>query len=522
MRNSLVILFILSILSLASCREDFTFEPSNGGLEFSKDTIYFDTIFTGISSSTYTLKVYNKSNKDIRISQIKFAKGLESKYRMTVDGMTGTNNRIFENVEMLAKDSMYIFIETTVDIAEANPSDFLYTDQIEFGSATSFQKVELVTLIQDAYFLYPQRFDNGTTETLPIGEDEIFGFYLDENDPINGNEYVWNNSKPYVIYGYAAVPSNKTLTVEAGARIHFHAESGIIVGNNASMQVNGLPSANPDDFYENRVVFEGDRLEPLYENVPGQWGTIWLTQGSKNNLFTNCLIKNGTFGLYVTGNTSLSNSEADVTLTNVEFYNHSNFGILAQTGYINGKNVVINSAGQAALACTYGGKYNFNHSTFNNNWSSSKQLSVLLNNYIEGAIPEIQPMVEATFTNCLIYGSNQIQFIIDKKDDPNFNYKFDHCLIRFNNVNNVFSNNPLYQFATDVTHYENCLIAVNSAVFRPSFFDVNSNQLIIGADSAARGQANYIYSTGTKDITDRTRENPSDIGAYNFVTFEED
>ena len=240
MRNSLFLLFIVFAISITSCRNDFEFEPSTGGLEFSRDTIYMDTVFTNVSSSTYTLKVYNRSNKDISIPQIKLGKGLDSKYRMTVDGMVG-NNRIFENVEMLAKDSMYIFIETTVDIAEANPSDFLYTDQIEFGSGSTLQKVELVTLIQDAYFLYPQRFDDGTTETLPIGDEEVYGFYLDENDPTNGNEYVWNNSKPYVIYGYAAVPANKTLTVQAGAQIHFHADSGLIVGENGSIKVNGLP-----------------------------------------------------------------------------------------------------------------------------------------------------------------------------------------------------------------------------------------------------------------------------------------
>ena len=186
MRNSLFLLFIVFAISITSCRNDFEFEPSTGGLEFSRDTIYMDTVFTNVSSSTYTLKVYNRSNKDISIPQIKLGKGLDSKYRMTVDGMVG-NNRIFENVEMLAKDSMYIFIETTVDIAQANPSDFLYTDHIEFGSGSTLQKVELVTLIQDAYFLYPQRFDDGTTETLPIGDEEVYGFYLDENDPTNGN-----------------------------------------------------------------------------------------------------------------------------------------------------------------------------------------------------------------------------------------------------------------------------------------------------------------------------------------------
>jgi len=520
MRNLLFLFFIISAISLTSCRNDFEFKPSSGGLEFSRDTVYFDTVFSNIGSSTYTLKVYNRSNEDISIPSIRLGKGLDSKYRMTVDGIVG-NNRIFENVEMLAKDSMYIFIETTVDIADANPTDFLYTDQILFGNGTTEQKVELVTLIQDAYFLYPQRFDDGTTETLPIGDEEIYGFILDENDPINGNEFIWNNSKPYVIYGYAAVPANKTLVVESGAQIHFHAESGLIIGNNGSIKVNGLASTNPENPLENHVIFQGDRLEPIYEDVPGQWGAIWLTQGSKNNELTNCVIKNGVIGLLIEGNTGLTNPEADVKLRNVQIYDHSNYGILARTAYIKGENVVINSAGQIALACSYGGKYNFNHSTFNNNWASSRQLSVYLNNYIEGAMPPTQPMEEATFTNCIIYGSNQIQMLIDKVDHPTFNYKFDHCLIKFNNINNTYTTDELYQFATDNQRYVNCIIATNNSVANPRFLNVIKNQLIIGDDSAARGQANSAFSS-FQDILGQQRITPSDIGAYNFTVFEED
>lgn len=519
MRQSILLILCFISVFLTSCRNDFEFENQTVGLEFSKDTVYLDTVFTNIGSSTYTLKVYNRSNKNIKIPQIRLARGLESKYRMTVDGMVG-NNRIFENVEMLAKDSMYIFIEVTADVAAANPSDFLYTDQILFGQGDLEQKVELVTLIQDAYFLYPQRFDDGTTETLPLGEEEIFGFFLDENDPTNGNELIWNASKPYVIYGYAAVPPNKTLTVNAGARIHFHAESGLLVANNASIKVNGSPSTNPNDPFENNVIFQGDRLEPFFKNVPGQWGTIWLTHGSKENEFTNCIIKNGIVGLLVTGNTGLDNSIPDVTLRNVQIYDHSNVGLLARTGVIKGENVVINTAGQAALACSYGGKYNFNHSTFNNNWPSSRQFSVLLNNYIVGAVPEEQPMVEATFTNCIIYGSNQIQMFIDKRGNGPFNYKFDHCLIKFNNINNIYSNNPLYDF-NDNALYNNCLIATNSLINNPKFLNTNQNRLNIGDDSAARGQANSAFS-GFPDILEQPRISPTDIGAYNFSVFEED
>jgi hypothetical protein len=520
MRNLLFLLFIISAISLTSCRNDFEFEPNQGGLEFSKDTVYLDTVFTNIGSSTYTLKVYNRSNKNISIPSIRLGKGLDSKYRITVDGIVG-NNRIYENVEMLAKDSMYIFIEVTADVASANPTDFLYTDQILFGNGSSEQRVELVTLIQDAYFLYPQRFDDGTYENITIGENPVRGFILDENDPINGNEYIWNNSKPYVIYGYAAVPANKTLVVEAGARIHFHSESVLIIGNQGSIKVNGEISTTLENPLQNHVIFQGDRLEPLYEDVPGQWGAIWLTQGSKNNEFNNCVIKNGIVGLLIDGNTGLNNTEADVTLKNVQIYDHSNYGILARNGYIKGENVVINSAGQSALACTYGGKYNFNHSTFNNNWVSSKQLSVYLNNFFEGAEPEFLPIEEATFTNCIIYGSNQIQMLIDKRGEGIFNYTFNHCLLKFNNINNVYSNNPLYQFASDNIHYVNCIIATNNSVANPRFLNIVQNKLNIGDDSAAKGQANPVFST-FPDILNNPRNPPLDIGAYNSQVFEED
>jgi hypothetical protein len=204
---------------------------------------------------------------------------------MMIDGMTGdtgAQGKIFSNVELLAKDSLFIFIEVTSDVASANPTDFLYTDKIDFYNITgSPQEVDLVTLIQDAYFLYPKRFSDGTTETLPLGEEEIYGFFLDHNDPTNGDEYVWNNTKPYVIYGYAAVPNGETLVVEKGARIHFHDASGLIVGNNATLKVQG--EASTSAALENEVVFEGDRLEPNFSDTPGQWGTIWLTSGSKNH-----------------------------------------------------------------------------------------------------------------------------------------------------------------------------------------------------------------------------------------------
>ena len=508
MRRLLLLLLIGFAVSLTSCRNDFDFESRTGGLEFSKDTVYLDTVFTDIGSSTYTLKVYNRSDKNISIPSLRLKEGTASKYRLMVDGMAGQE---FENVEMLAKDSMYIFVSVTADVADANPTDFLYTDQILFGDGINPQKVELVTLIQDAIFLYPQKFSDGTTETLPIGDDEIYGFFLDEADPTNGNELHWTNTKPYVVYGYAAVPSTKTLVVDAGARVHFHAESGLIVANNASIHVNGTTSLTED--LENEVIFEGDRLEPDFAEVPGQWGAIWLTQGSTNNQIKNLTIKNATVGILVSGNDG--SPTPTLNIENTQIYNCANVGILARTGNIEGRNVVINNCGQTAFAGSFGGSYEFTHCTFANYWSSPTQTAVLLDDYDGDAL---YALTKANFKNCIIYGSSNLAISL-KKEGTSFNYNFDHCLIKFIDPGNLISNTELYQFSTN-PKFANCIIATNSSSNRPDFKAPSNNELIIGEDSAAKGTADFTYSSGTTDILNQSRSNPSDMGAYNWTTFD--
>lgn len=508
MRRLLLLLLIGFAVSLTSCRNDFDFESRTGGLEFSKDTVYLDTVFTDIGSSTYTLKVYNRSDKNISIPSVRLGKGTTSKYRLMVDGMAGQE---FENVEMLAKDSMYIFVSVTADVADANPTDFLYTDQILFGDGINPQKVELVTLIQDAIFLYPQKFSDGTTETLPIGDDEIYGFFLDEADPTNGNELHWTNTKPYVVYGYAAVPSTKTLVVDAGARVHFHAESGLIVANNASIHVNGTTSLTED--LENEVIFEGDRLEPDFAEVPGQWGAIWLTQGSTNNQIKNLTIKNATVGILVSGNDG--SPTPTLNIENTQIYNCANVGILARTGNIEGRNVVINNCGQTAFAGSFGGSYEFTHCTFANYWSSPTQTAVLLDDYDGDAL---YALTKANFKNCIIYGSSNLAISL-KKEGTFFNYNFDHCLIKFIDPGNLISNTELYQFSSN-PKFANCIIATNSSSNRPDFKAPSNNELIIGEDSTAKGTADFTYSSGTTDILNQSRSNPSDMGAYNWTTFD--
>jgi hypothetical protein len=504
MRKILFLLFIGFAICFTSCRKDFVFEPSKGGLTFSKDTVYLDTVFSNIGSSTYRLKVYNKSNTDISIPKIQLQKGVNSKYRLLVDGMTGDvgmQGKSFSNVELLAKDSLFVFIEVTSDVAAANPTDFLYTDKIEFTNVGNpAQVVDLVTLIQDAYFLYPKRFADGMTETLPIGDEEIYGFVLDENDPVNGNEYIWNNTKPYVIYGYAAVPGGKTLTVEKGARIHFHDQSGLIVGQNGTLKVEGEKSNT--EALENQVVFEGDRLEPNFAETPGQWGAIWLTSGSTNHTIDHLTIKNAIIGLLIE-----NNAGSAMSIKNTQIYNSSNVGIFGKTANIIGENIVVNYGGQASVACTLGGSYDFKHCTFNNNWPSSKQVALLIDNYFadENNQQTSFPLAKAEFTNCIIFGSNQKELAINKSAD-NLNWTtpiFTKCQIKYNAI---IANNSVYSFLNDASN-----IIKNG---NPDFENVTENDLRLKENSDAINFGNNIGIP--LDILGNPRNGIPDLGAYEF------
>lgn len=515
--------FTLSLTALifwSSCRQDFIFTPSSGNLSFSKDTVYLDTVFSNIGSSTYTLKVYNTTNDDILIPSIKLREGQNSNYRMNVDGLIGNATSIgkeFENIELLARDSMYVFIETTIDILPLaeNETQFLYTDAIEFGIGSGVQNVQLVTLVKDAVFIYPNRDAEGVVETLTFDADAdgiadettIQGRFLEDS------ELTFTNEKPYVIYGYAAVGDGKTLNINPGARIHFHADSGLLITNNASLHVNGLPSLD-SELLENEVIFGGDRLEPLYEDIPGQWQTIWLFNGSTDNVINYATIKNGTIGVLSDGN---QEDSTKFEITNSQVYNSSNFGILGRATSIKAENLVINKSGVSSFAGTFGGNYNVTHSTLVNYWTSSfRQFpALLLNNFIVDAENTVttNPLMSANFTNCIIYGNDNPELLLENENSEEFNFKFTNSLIYFNDPNSNFSSSE-YDFSNTFL-YEN--VRFNDD---PQFLDPSNNKLNIPFGSPAEG-AGIVSGNLSKDITNTTRNSPPDLGAYNAIEFED-
>ncbi len=513
--------FILTLVFLifwSSCRKDFDLAPSTGNLAFSKDTVYLDTVFTNIGSSTYNLKIYNRSSNDIQIPSVKLGLGETSEYRLNVDGIAGKS---FENIQVLAKDSIFIFVETTININNLpnTNGEFLYTDAIEFDSGSNLQKVELVTLVKDATFIFPDRDGStGMIETLTLDVNgqqvntEIQGRFLEDD------ELTFTNEKPYVIYGYAAVGANKTLTINAGTRVHFHANSGLIVTNQGTLKVNGQLSTD-QELLENEVIFESDRLEPGFSDIPGQWGTIWLFEGSIDNEIDYATIKNATVGIVSDSEQNSATTDNKLVVRNTQIYNSSNFGILGRATSILAENVVINNSGQSSFAGTIGGKYNFIHCTIANYWNNSfRQFpSLLLNNFVldENNNATVNDLTEANFTNCIIYGNENIEYLLDTMEGAAFNFNFSSSLIRFNDPNNNFENNPSYDFS-NTSLYNN--VITNG---EPNFKDPFENLMMIGENTSGNGlgDANAAIQIPL-DIIGTSRLSAPDFGAYQSIIFE--
>lgn len=506
MRSSFLLIIVLLIGILwSSCRKDLEYAPSAGNLEFSKDTVFLDTVFTRISSSTRTLKVYNRTRDDIEIPSIRLAQGQNSSYRLNVDGEAGKE---FTNIPLLARDSLFIFIESTLDLGQTAPPEFLNTEAIQFDTGANLQEVQLVTLVRDALFLFPRTTANGTKETIDLGLDlngdqiTIEGFYLDDT------QLTFTNEKPYVIYGYAAVPEERQLRIEAGARVFFHKDSGILVGPGASIQIEGELSED-QELMENEVVFQGDRLESALAEVPGQWGALWIASGSVGNTIDHLTIRNATTGILAEGDGVLETPT--LQLKNSRILNSASSNLWARSAYIQGENLVLGGAGNSALYCNLGGTYSFTHCTFANFWQNGFRAGAALeiDNFTAAEAADLN---SADFTNCIIDGNTFLELGLSANGSNDFNYTFTNCMIKFRDSGNQFENDPLYDFENDALYRD---ILLNEV---PNFFDTSGSDFRIADPSPARDRANFEGAAQVPfDLSGNDRTGSPDIGAYEVV-----
>jgi len=460
-----------------SCRDDgFDSDPSLE-LTFSRDSLLFDTVFTTVGSATRSFKVYNNHHRRISISSIQLGKGQASYFRFNVDGRSGS---VIRDVEIGANDSIYVFVEVTVDPVDQN-LPLIIADSVVFNVNQNQQDVKLVAWGQDANFIRPNHEENGLNYHL-----------IEENT-------TWSGELPYVVYGLVVVAPDVTLTVKEGTRVHMHNNASLIFLGGSTMKVNGT--------MESPVSFQGDRLESFYQDQPGQWGRIWFTATSKDHEINHAIIKNGTVGLHVDSIGSFT--DPTLTIRNSIIKNMSIAGLFAQGSHVRAENTVIANCGDHTLLLALGGNYDFRHCTFANyyNLSIRQTPSVLLNNYYQDADGNVQvrDFEHIFFGNSIIYGSLQEELLFDFHPSTDPEFTFDHCLIR--TQQDTFT--PPF---VEVIRNQD-----------PEFHDPGAQDYRLTENSPAIGAANpNIAFEIPLDLLGQDRTESPDIGAYQYYEIEEE
>ncbi len=382
-----------AVTGLLSCSEDEQFTPSPGeALRFSRDTVSFDTIFTDIGSATKVFKIYNPNSKGVRLPSVRLGSGGESGFRINLDG---DHNTQFTDVEIYSKDSIYCFVEVTVDPNDSD-SPTLITDSILFTLENGLtQKVMLEAYGQDIVVMDGVVIENDTT---------------------------WESVRPVVVRDSLVIAPNATLTIAAGTTVCFHKGAGLdVYGTLKAEGTQGKP-----------VTLRGDRTDKLftylpYDRLDAQWEGIRIRPESHGNTFNYCDIHGGNYGI-IADNDSLSDG-VKCTVSNSIIHNVAGDCIFLQSTTASLSNTQISNAGGNCVT-VIGGNTRFVHCTVAQfyPWNATHGSALYFANVYD---KKEYPLELIEFVNCIITGASSDEVYGSKMQDSDaaFNYRFYNSLV---------------------------------------------------------------------------------------------
>ncbi len=480
--KKIVFPFTVSIITigmlLSACQKEKIDTNPNVRLSFSNDSIIFDTVFTSLGSATHRLMVYNPSKYTVKIADIRLEKGTASDFRINIDGEGVLDKK---DVEIRGGDSIFIFARVTIDPNNAS-NPFVVEDRLLFSTNGNQQAVKLVAWGKNALYILADHHVDGLPP-YTIVADSL-------------EKVTWNKDKPIVVYGFAVVNAYGSLTIQPGTKIYFHKNSGLWIYADGKLAVNGTQ--------EEPVVFQGDRLEKDYADLPGQWDRIWIMEGQQgnDNTMNNVIIKNGFIGIQA--ESFFEKNKNKLTLNNVVIENMNGAGILSRNYTIEGTNVVVANCGGYCLALTGGGNYRFIQSTIANYWPYSirNNPAVILTNFLKDTNNQPIPhSMHFYLGNSIIYGYNNNEFGTSMVPGADSSYLLDHCLVK----TRLAMTNPQYFLKI----YKNQ---------DPKFLDIDEGDYRIDTLSPAIGKGDPAISAAAPyDLLGNPRGQKPDLGAYQFI-----
>lgn len=479
-----LVIFVGCLTLLSSCfNEDFT--PSQSAdLSFSIDTLRFDTVFTEIGSITRSVRIRNLSEDNITIQEIKLTES-DSKFRMNVDGLPGSS---FQDIRINGQDSIWMFIEVTIDPDEPlSESPFVINETVEVSSGSDVSLLHLEAFGQNANY-FPSRDAQG----------QVIGLTC------NNGTIVWDDPRPYVVNGLLFIDSCG-LVISPGTQVFVH--GGIVRLGDQIVNDGGLfflqdGSIDVVGTADQPVVIQGDRLEPAFNDVPGQWSGIRLLAGSQNNRFSHTTIRNSIVGIR-------ADSASQVTLESCNIHNTANVGFIGigAEAVIN-NSLFFNNAAQSILL-SQGGNYELNYNTIANNIND--QPGLFIDNFqcldVDCEQIAIRPNT-TTIRNSIVTGSNPNEVVIVDITDGNtpesLNLSFSQTLLRIEETENLFD----FESICDA-----CLINPEG----PLFLDASNDIYTLDTMSVGMNQGLPIPNVVT-DLIGVLRDGMTpDIGCFELV-----
>jgi len=491
--------FLLSTLAyfvfqLTACKKDQFITTAGAGLEFSLDTLTFDTVFTNLGSATRRFKVYNPHDQIIRINNVFLGGGEQSDFNVNIDGFTGTSS---VDIEVPAKDSIYIFANVFVN---PNDGDAIRMDSVMFETdGGGMQKVMLYAYGWNATYQ---------------GKVGFITTYRDTTVTLT-------NIKPYIFMGITAFEDNSCLVIEGGTEIFMFGGPTSRPGERAMIYIgdNSCIRSNVGGDLNNPVVIKTHRLEEDYQLIPFHHDGIRLGPGSRDNLIHGTIISNAVDGIYV--DSFSINGNPKLELKNSYIYNVDRSAVLARGSYVTMTNTILANSNQFNFIGIRGGAYNFRNCTFINVGAglvgrsepvlSFRDYEVLVDTDGNKYYPKSQG--EAYFTNCIIYGNKNEEVEMLSLDNPavDFYYEFNNCLMKVdtfnqNMINCVTNQDPLFvdednfEYRIDSTDSPANDAGLSSSINMPSGWTVLPGLPSLGMPS--------------NDIIGQPRESTPAIGAY--------
>ena len=410
LRKILYAMLVGVVMMTTACIEDDFTTNSSEVLEFSCDTLAFDTVFTELGTPTKRFTVYNRHKKMINISSVKLTGTSGGRFYLNVDGMTGEE---FHNVEIRGEDSIFVFVEAYIDPTNKN-NPIEIKDNVQFVTNGVTQQVLVTAWGQDVERKYGEVVESDARLTA---------------------------EKPYVIFDSLVVAEGATLTIEPGATLCFH--------DDAYIDVRGTLNAIGTQYAP--ITLRGDRTDNVvgdidFDIMSGQWGGVYFAPESFDNEMQYVLMRGSTFGVYADSCGVMDRRK--LHLYNSVLHNATNAVLLSMHSWIDAEGTEFSDAGGNVVALI-GGKVRFVNCTLANYYLFSAIGGAILG--LDYVLPEDEvkdvPLMDARFDNCVIYG---IAGDINIGDLTNSNVYLRNCLLKSagenddNFINCVWEGDPMF------------------------------------------------------------------------------